>query len=53
MHYPTKVTNKRAMLTMRFSLGKLFRMLPCVFFPKVIKPARAIVKQANIDTNVE
>ena len=47
------MTYKRAMLTIRFSLGKLFKMLPCVFSPKVIKPAKAIVKQANIDVNVE
>ena len=50
---PSRRTYKRAILTISVSLGKLFRMLPCVISPKVTKPAKAIVRQAIIDVRVE
>lgn len=43
---------KRAMLAMVFDAGKLLRTLPWVLEPKVMKPARAIVRQAMRDTPV-
>lgn len=37
---------------MVLEVGKLLRTFPCVLEPKVIKPARAIVRQARRDTPV-
>ena len=43
---------KRAMLTMVFEVGKLFRTFPWVLEPKVMKPAKAMVRQTKRDTPV-
>jgi len=40
---------KRAILTMVLSGGKLFRTFPSVLDPKVRKPARAIRRQATME----
>lgn len=42
----------RAMLTNVLEVGKLLRTLPLVLEPKVMKPERAIVRQARRDTPV-
>jgi hypothetical protein len=43
---------KRAMLTRVLEVGKLLRTLPWVLEPKVMKPERAMVRQARRDTPV-
>ena len=46
-------SHKRATLTIRLSMGKLFNRLPCVLSPKVRKPADAMARQATIEIEVE
>lgn len=41
------------MLTIRLSGGKLLRTFPLVLSPKVRKPARAMARQAIMETKVE
>jgi hypothetical protein len=43
---------KRAMFTMVLEVEKLLRTLPWVLEPKVMKPARAMVRQARRETAV-
>jgi len=50
---PEDPTHNRATLTIRLSLGKLFKMFPWVLSPKVKNPAKAIVKHATMDVKVE
>ncbi len=44
-----KPKQRRAMLTMVLSAGKLLRTLPWVREPKVRKPARAMSMQASME----